>query len=419
MKKNKIREGITKYFKDRSCYALIRPLNDENELAHIEEQQYSSLKEEFQDQMNRLVDKIHAKSKAKIIDGKTLNISMFFALAIEYVEAMNNDTTPTISTALDRVVSAESNQIMDRIDEDIREEVDRRADIAKFPMEKEDLEEIMSRIKHQYIERIHRELSPILGVDDIVSNQSNFLDKFQYLDEMKYNENYTESFLLNSSILQELIKNVPINIQNVEDKEEGRDSATHENNDHYSFCKSLFNVMEEYQRNCKGPAKFDTLAEFIIESNFVDELKLVNDDKKLDFRNGKKYFSYILAFTQNFMNSYYKPKQEKAKDMLIEAQATDRELKTKKNKYEEKLEKVQREIEISRSKKSEIELRIDQYERQKHTMDAEFDNEFKMKEMELAYKIKTKESELIETENLLKQLKSEQSKIKMTNEELK
>ena len=50
------------------------------------------------------------------------------------------------------------------------------------------------------------------------------------------------------------------------------------------FCNSMFKILEEYQMNCKGPAKFDTLAEFIIESNFVDEKRLVNDNEKIDFK---------------------------------------------------------------------------------------------------------------------------------------
>lgn len=168
MKKNKIREGITKYFKDRDCYTLIRPLTEEHELAHIEEQEFSSLKQEFQTQMNKLIQKIYGKSKPKIINGKTLNSSMFLGLTLEYVDSLNNESTPTIVTALDRVVYAESNKIMDNLFEDLHAEVDKRANRNKFPIETEDLEEVMTRIKGDYIERIHKQLSSILNVDEII-----------------------------------------------------------------------------------------------------------------------------------------------------------------------------------------------------------------------------------------------------------
>ena len=209
IRKNKIREGITKYFKDRDCFTLIRPLDDETELAHIEEQEFTSLKQDFQVQMNKIIQKIYAKSKPKIINGKSLNISMFFALALEYVDAINNETTPTISTALDRVVYEESHKIMDKIDEDVRAEVDSRARRDKFPIENEELEEIMVKIKLKFTERIHQQLAPILEVDDIIKNQNIFLDTFYRITEEKKNENYTESFLFNCCILKELMKNKP------------------------------------------------------------------------------------------------------------------------------------------------------------------------------------------------------------------
>lgn len=184
------------------------------------------------------------------------------------------------------------------------------------------------------------------------------------------------------------------------------------------FCNSMFNVIEEYQKNCKGPAKFDTLAEFIIESSFVDETKLVNENEKLDFKNEKKYFSYILAFTQNLKDVYFAAQTEKLKIKHNEATTNDRNLREQKKKYEKKLDAIQKEIDKLRGEKSDLELKIDQYERQKHTLDAEFDSTLKLKEMEIEYKNKALETELIETENQLKTLKEERQKLKQTNEEL-
>lgn len=96
----------------------------------------------------------------------------------------------------------------------------------------------------------------------------------------------------------------------------------------------------------------------------------------------------------------------------------DRELRKQKNKYEEKLENISKNIENSRSQKSELELKIDQYERLKHSQDAEFDNEFKMKEMDVQYKIKTHEALLLETEKQLENLKEERAKLQNSNEQL-
>lgn len=418
MRKNKIREGITKYFKDRDCYTLIRPLTEEERLAHIEDEDFKNLKKEFQDQMNKLIQKIYAKSKPKMINGKPLNSSMFLGLTLEYVDSINNEKTPTISTALDRVVYAESNKIMDNLFEDLRTEVAKRANRDKFPIEKEDLDEILSRIKEEYLERIHKQLAPILDIDDIIKNQNGFLDKFKYISEEKSNENYTDSFLFNSSIIKNLMKCVPL--EHLLDMEQTSDE-TESNRSNImivEFCNSMFNVLEEYHKNCKGPAKFDTLAEFIIESNFVDEKKLVNENEKIDFKNERKYFSYILAFTQNLKDVYFAAQVEKYKIRQNEAMSTDRTLREQKKKYEKRLESVQKEIERLYGERSDLELRIDQYDRQKRALDAEFNSTLNLKEMEIENKNKALETELLENEKFLKSLKEERQKLKQTNEEL-
>lgn len=36
MKKNKIRQSISKYFKDRNCFTMARPVSDESKLAHVD-----------------------------------------------------------------------------------------------------------------------------------------------------------------------------------------------------------------------------------------------------------------------------------------------------------------------------------------------------------------------------------------------
>jgi len=47
LKKNNIRKGIASFFKYRRCFTLIRPLDEEDQLARIEEFGYEDLKQEF------------------------------------------------------------------------------------------------------------------------------------------------------------------------------------------------------------------------------------------------------------------------------------------------------------------------------------------------------------------------------------
>ena len=144
--------------------------------------------------MNTLIQKIYTKAKPKIINSKVLNSSMFLGLTLEYVDSINSEKTPTILTSLDRVIHAESNKIMDNLFEELRIEIEERADPHRFPIEKEDLDEIMWRIKEKYLEQIRTKLSSILDIDEVIKNQSGFLDKFKYMADEKANENYTHSF---------------------------------------------------------------------------------------------------------------------------------------------------------------------------------------------------------------------------------
>ena len=54
-KKNKVWESIHKFFSERDCITLIRPISDENRLAHIEDEHFESLKPEFQQGVNLFV----------------------------------------------------------------------------------------------------------------------------------------------------------------------------------------------------------------------------------------------------------------------------------------------------------------------------------------------------------------------------
>lgn len=122
--KNKIREAIAKYFVDRDCLTLLRPIQDETRLAHIEDEEFEDLRPEFKEGVNDFVERVFAKSKQKIVAGKALNGTMLLGLAMEYVGQMNDNETPTVMTSLDRVVSQESRRIMDDMNTDYVQKLD-------------------------------------------------------------------------------------------------------------------------------------------------------------------------------------------------------------------------------------------------------------------------------------------------------
>lgn len=83
---------------------MIRPVSDESKLAHVDSLKFEELKTDFRKEVTNFIKEVKRRLKPKIINGKVLNTSMFLQLALEYTEALNNKETPTVLTAIDRVV---------------------------------------------------------------------------------------------------------------------------------------------------------------------------------------------------------------------------------------------------------------------------------------------------------------------------
>lgn len=90
---------------------MIRPVTDESKLSHIEELKFEDLKLDFRKGINILMNAIKKRLRPKQVNGKTLSANMFLQLTLEYVDAINSDETPTVLTAIDRVIQAEATKI--------------------------------------------------------------------------------------------------------------------------------------------------------------------------------------------------------------------------------------------------------------------------------------------------------------------
>lgn len=92
-RKNQIRESIKNFFADLDCCTLVRPVNNETQLAHIEDLDYErDLRPEFRTALDQLMHKLKSPQNARIkqVNGRPLNCSMLLGLALEYVEAINS-----------------------------------------------------------------------------------------------------------------------------------------------------------------------------------------------------------------------------------------------------------------------------------------------------------------------------------------
>mmetsp|Transcript_19815 Transcript_19815/g.14567 ORF Transcript_19815/g.14567 Transcript_19815/m.14567 type:complete len:91 (-) Transcript_19815:1825-2097(-) len=88
-----------------------RPVTDEHKLAHVDSLPWEELKSDFRKEVTLFTSSLKRRLKPKVIQGKCLNGSMLLALAMEYIEAINSKETPTVTTALERVIQAEAAKI--------------------------------------------------------------------------------------------------------------------------------------------------------------------------------------------------------------------------------------------------------------------------------------------------------------------
>ena len=111
-RKNEIRNTLSLFFIQRDCSVLFRPVADERKLRDINHMDYELLRPQFRMQLEELIRKVFLNLKPKIIEGQAINGSMFAELTVQYVQAMNSDRVPTISSAWERVIDAEVNKML-------------------------------------------------------------------------------------------------------------------------------------------------------------------------------------------------------------------------------------------------------------------------------------------------------------------
>lgn len=88
-KKNRIRRLVRSFFKERDCFTLVRPVEEESMLQSLNKVSQDQLRPEFNTQIEILRSKILKKVKPKTLDGKTISGSMLIELAESYTTAMN------------------------------------------------------------------------------------------------------------------------------------------------------------------------------------------------------------------------------------------------------------------------------------------------------------------------------------------
>ena len=104
MENNLIRENIIKYFKERECITLPRPVDEESDLHKLNEIPFCKLKPNFREEFLNLKKIIYEKAKIKKIGNKKINGLILVELLISFINSLNSKIIPNINSAIDNII---------------------------------------------------------------------------------------------------------------------------------------------------------------------------------------------------------------------------------------------------------------------------------------------------------------------------
>lgn len=103
----KIRKALLNFFKDRECFTMVRPVEEESDLKKLNSLPKNKLRKEFLAELKTLKEKIFAKCTPKQLNGVNLNARMFCNMIRNFVEAINKGAIPNISSAWEFILENE------------------------------------------------------------------------------------------------------------------------------------------------------------------------------------------------------------------------------------------------------------------------------------------------------------------------
>lgn len=95
---------------------------------------YEQLRPQFRGQLEDLVRKVHGRARAKAVEGQPVSGGMLRAMVEAYVDAINKEAIPTISTTWERVVEGEVRRVFEKAIGDLEFSL-KQIIGQRFPME--------------------------------------------------------------------------------------------------------------------------------------------------------------------------------------------------------------------------------------------------------------------------------------------
>ena len=105
--KNRVRELIKNYFKEKDLFVMVRPVEEESDLQNLQNLPDNRLRKEFLEQAKLFRNKVMKKIKPKIFRKKNLNGFLLIQLIQSVLDSINNGSIPIIENSWKYVMQNE------------------------------------------------------------------------------------------------------------------------------------------------------------------------------------------------------------------------------------------------------------------------------------------------------------------------
>ena len=300
---NLIRENIIKYFKDRECFTLPRPVDQEEDLHKLNEIPFSELKPNFREEFLNLKRNIYENSKVKKFGNKKINGPILVELLKSFINSLNSKIIPNINTAFDNLII---NEIEKSYENSIKLWKENYCKIK---------EEFSSNIKDLYDIKYF-----IMNEYNIVMNENK---------EIKYNKQYFEIFNNNKNKLENEINDDIKKVETINcSKKINKLNEILNKYKSIDYCSKLdYNNLESSENNKNINLIFDNYLKLI--NDIKNTSKEFEDNKALDIIIQKENELNINSINNifNIMNNNCKNKinyiEEQIKDEELYANSYD------------------------------------------------------------------------------------------------
>ena len=278
---NVIRQNIIKYFPERDCVTLVRPVDSEDDLKKLNTIPYNKLKPEFKMEFKILKDKIFKEALPKKLNGKKLTGPALAILIEEFVNVINSGKIPNINNTWDSIIEKDVSDAFFKSYELFKNNINSLKLDKNNIYDNGELEKKLYEFKYISINNFDN----LLQSNGDTFKQNNykkmFLDKKTELNDKIdssikkiISQNNLLSSNNNNTILNELYK--PL---------ESRLSQNNFNSKNYNDINfELIEILKKYDLSGKGSLKDDKCFEYIINK----EEGIINILKEIMNKEGEK-----------------------------------------------------------------------------------------------------------------------------------